>query len=110
MGIAAAQGVSWSVGCVDSVVLLRRRIGRLGGREILGLIGKAGVGSAAALIVAELAHVFLGSQAHHSFVLSALVLILQGVLGGAAFLLFATVLRVPEVNQVVGLLRRKLGR
>jgi putative peptidoglycan lipid II flippase len=39
-----------------------------------------------------------------------LVLILQGVLGGGAFLLFATVLRLPEVNQVIGMLRRKLGR
>ena len=35
---------------------------------------------------------------------------LQGVLGVAAFLLFATVLRVPEVNQVIGLVRRKVGR
>ena len=110
MGIAAAQGVSWSVGCIVSIVLLRRRLGRLGGREILSLVVKAGVASAAALIVAELAHIFLGSQAHHSFLLSVLVLILQGVLGGAAFLLFAIVLRVPEVNQVVGLLRRRLGR
>jgi putative peptidoglycan lipid II flippase len=110
MGIAAAQGISWSVGSVVSIVLLRRRIGRLGGREILTLFGKAGVCSLAALIVAELAHVFLASHTQHSFLLSALVLVLQGVLGGAAFLLFATVLRVPEVNQVIGLIRRKLGR
>ena len=110
MGIAAAQGISWTVGCVVSVVLLRRRLGRLGGREIVGLVGKAGVCSLAALIVAELLHVFLGSHAQSSFVMSALVLILQGVLGGGAFLLFATVLRVPEVNQVIGMLRRKLGR
>jgi putative peptidoglycan lipid II flippase len=110
MGIAASQGISWTVGCVVSVVLLRRRIGPLGGREILGVIGKAGACALAALIVAELLHVFLGSCAHSSFFMSALVLILQGVLGGGAFLLFATVLRVPEVNQVIGMLRRKLGR
>jgi putative peptidoglycan lipid II flippase len=110
MGIAAAQGVAWSVGCVVSIVLLRRRIGRLGGREIIGLVVRAGVCSAATLIVAELAHFFLASHAHHSFLLSVLVLILQGVLGGVAFLLLATVLRVPEVNQVIGMLRRKLGR
>jgi putative peptidoglycan lipid II flippase len=110
MGIAAAQGISWTVGCVVSIVLLRKRLGRLGGREIVGLIGKAGVCSLAALIVAELLHVFLGSHAHPSFGMSALVLILQGVLGGGAFLLFATVLKVPEVNQVIGMVRRKLGR
>jgi putative peptidoglycan lipid II flippase len=110
MGIAAAQGVSWTVGCAISIVLLRRRLGRLGGREIAGLVGRAGVCGAATLIVAELAHIFLAPHAHHSFLLSLLVLILQGVLGGAAFLLFATVLRVPEVNQVFGMVRRKLGR
>ena len=110
LGIAAAQGISWSLGCVISIVLLRRRLGRLGGREILALFGKAALCSLAALIVAELAHIFLGPQTQHSFLLSALVLILQGVLGGAAFLLFATVLRVPEVNQVIGMVRRKLGR
>jgi putative peptidoglycan lipid II flippase len=110
MGIAAAQGISWTVGCVVSIVLLRKRLGRLGGREIVGLIGKAGVCSLAALIVAELLHVLLGSRTHPSFGMSALVLILQGVLGGGAFLLFATVLKVPEVNQVIGMVRRKLGR
>jgi putative peptidoglycan lipid II flippase len=110
MGIASAQGISWTIGCVVSIVVLRRRLGRLGGREILMVVGKAGVCSAAALIVAELLHVFLRSHAQGSFVLSVLVLILQGVLGGGAFLLFATVLRVPEVNQVIGMLRRKLGR
>jgi putative peptidoglycan lipid II flippase len=110
MGIAAAQGISWTIGCIVSIVVLRRRLGRLGGREIAAVVGKAGVCSLAALIVAELLHVFLGSHAQSSFLLSALVLILQGVLGGGAFLLFATVLRVPEVNQVVGMLRRKLGR
>lgn len=110
MGIAAAQGISWTVGCVISIVVLRKRLGRLGGREVLGVIGKAGACSLAALIVAELLHVFLGSQQQHSFAMSLLVLILQGVLGGGAFLLFATVLRVPEVSQVIGMLRRKLGR
>ncbi|MFI6076653.1 murein biosynthesis integral membrane protein MurJ [Actinoplanes sp. NPDC051343] len=110
MGIAAAQGVSWTIGCVVSIVLLRRRLGRLGGREIVGLVGKAGACSLVALIVAELLHVFLASHAQSSFALSVLVLILQGVLGGGAFLVFATVLRVPEVNQVIGMLRRKLGR
>jgi putative peptidoglycan lipid II flippase len=110
MGIASAQGISWTVGCVVSIVLLRRRLGRLGGREIVALVGKAGACSLVALIVAELLHVLLASHAQSSFAMSALVLILQGALGGGAFLIFATVLRVPEVNQVIGMVRRKLGR
>lgn len=110
LGIAAAQGISWSVGCVVSIVLLRRRLGPLGGREILTLVGKAGVCSLAALAVAELAHLFVVPHLHQSFAVSAFVLVLQGVLGGGAFLLCAILLRVPEVGQVVGMVRRKLGR
>jgi putative peptidoglycan lipid II flippase len=110
MGIAAAQGISWSVGCIVSVVLLRRRVGRIGGRDILGLIGRAGVCSLAALAVAQLGHEFVGPRVSDSFGLSVLLLIMQGVLGGAAFLLGAKLIRVPEVNQVMGMIRRKVGR
>jgi putative peptidoglycan lipid II flippase len=109
-GIAAAQGLSWTCGCLVSIVLLRRRVGRLGGREILHLLARAAVCSLAALAVAELLHFLLWSHVNHSFVLAALLLALQGVLGFGAFLACATVLRVPEVNQVVGMVRRKLGR
>jgi putative peptidoglycan lipid II flippase len=34
----------------------------------------------------------------------------QCVLGFGAFVATATVVRVPEVNQVIGMVRRKLGR
>jgi putative peptidoglycan lipid II flippase len=110
MGIAAAQGISWSVGCLVSVLLLRRRVGRLGGRDILALIGRASVCSLAALAVAQLGHQLVGPRVHDSWPLSVVLLIMQGVLGLAAFLLAARLVRVPEVNQVVGMARRKLGR
>lgn len=110
LGIAGAQGLSWTCGCLVSIVLLRRRLGRLGGREVLGLAGKAAVCSLAAFAVAELAHVFVVPRLDQSFMLSALVLALVGVLGGGAYLICATLIRVREVNQVVGMVRRKLGR
>ena len=110
LGIAAAQGISWTCGCLVSIVLLRRRLGRLGGREVLALVGRAGLCSLAALAVAELAHLLVVPHLHQSFALTALVLLMQGVLGGVAFLLGAALLRVPEVVQVVGMVRRKLGR
>jgi putative peptidoglycan lipid II flippase len=110
LGIAAAQGVSWTLGCVVSVVILRRRLGPLGGREIVTLVVKAGIASLAALAVAELTHVFLVPHLNQSFGLSALVLVLVGVLGGVAYLVCASLARVREVNQVLGMVRRRIGR
>lgn len=110
LGVAAAQGLSWTCGCAVSVVLLRRRLGRLGGREVLGLAVKAGLCSLAALAVAEVAHLFVVPRLPASFAVSALVLVVVGVLGGAAYLVCATLFRVREVSQVVGMVRRRLGR
>jgi putative peptidoglycan lipid II flippase len=110
LGIAAAQGVSWTLGCLVSVVLLRRRVGRLGGREILTLVAKAGLCSLAALAVAQILHTLVGPHVADSFLLSALLLVVQCGLAFGAYLACAIVVRVPEVNQVVGMVRRKIGR
>jgi putative peptidoglycan lipid II flippase len=110
LGIAGAQGVSWAFGCLVSVVLLRRRIGRLGGREILTLFSKAAICSLAALAVAEIGHLVVGPHVSDSFVLSAMLLVAQCVLGFGAFLVVAAVVRLPEINQVIGTVRRKIGR
>jgi putative peptidoglycan lipid II flippase len=110
LGIATAQGISWTLGCVVSIIVLRRRLGVLGGGEIFALVARAGVASLAALAVAELAHYVVVPHLGQSFLLEALVLVAVGVLGGGAFLLGATLIRVREVNEVVGMLRRKLGR
>ena len=110
LGIAAAQGISWTCGCVVSVIVLRRRLGVLGGREIGMLVARVGIASLAALAVAAAAHYLVVPHLGQSFPLEALVLLAVGILGGGAFLLCATLVRVREVNEVVGMLRRKLGR
>ncbi|MCU7722100.1 murein biosynthesis integral membrane protein MurJ [Actinoplanes sp. KI2] len=110
LGIAGAQGISWAFGCLVSVVLLRRRVGRLGGREILTLFSKAAICSLAALAVAEIGHLVVGPHVNDSFVLSAILLAAQCVLGFGAFLAVAAVVRLPEINQVIGMVRRKIGR
>jgi len=110
LGIAGAQGISWTFGCLVSIVLLRRRIGRLGGREILILFIKAALCSLAALAVAEIGHLVVGPHVNDSFVLSAILLAGQCVLGFGAFLVVAAVVRLPEINQVIGMVRRKVGR
>jgi len=110
LGIAGAQGISWTFGCLVSVVLLRRRIGRLGGREILILFTKAAICSLAALAVAEIGHLLVGPHVNDSFILAAILLAAQCALGFGAFLVMAAVVRLPEINQVIGMVRRKVGR
>jgi putative peptidoglycan lipid II flippase len=110
LGVAAAQGVSWTLGCVVSVMILRRRLGALGGRAIIGMVARVAVASLAPLAVAEAAHHLVVPHLDGSFGLSALVLVLVGVIGGGAYLVCASLARVREVNQVIGMVRRKLGR
>jgi putative peptidoglycan lipid II flippase len=110
LGIAGAQGISWTFGCLVSIALLRRRIGRLGGREVLVLFSKAAICSLAALAVAEIGHLLVGPHVSDSFVLSTILLAAQCVLGFGAFLAMAAVVRLPEINQVIGMVRRKVGR
>ncbi|AEV89243.1 Virulence factor mviN [Actinoplanes sp. SE50] len=110
LGIAGAQGVAWACGCVISVVVLRRRLGRLGGGALFRVISKAGLASLATLLVVFLIHHTVTPHLHDSFPLTAVVLAVEGVLGLGAFVIAATLLRVPEVGQVIGMVRRKLGR
>jgi putative peptidoglycan lipid II flippase len=110
LGIAAAQGIAWTCGCLVSFVLLRRRIGRLGGREILVLVAKTGVCSFAALLVAQMAHLLVTPHLGGSLVLTAVTLLLQGIVGGGSFLLCAVALRIPEVTEVVRIIRGKIVR
>jgi putative peptidoglycan lipid II flippase len=110
LGIAGAQGLSWSIGCLVSIVILRRRLGRLGGGEIMSVLVRGGLAALPALAIAEFAHVAVVPHLHQSFVLSTLVLIAVGVLGGAAFVICAVLLRVREVSQVLGMIRGRLGR
>jgi putative peptidoglycan lipid II flippase len=110
LGIAGAQGISWTFGCLVSILLLRRRIGRLGGREILTLFTKAAICSLAALAVAEVGHLLVGPHVNDSFLLSAILLAAQCALGLGAYLVVAAVVRLPEINQVIGMVRRKVGR
>ena len=93
-----------------SIVVLRRRLGRMGGREIVSLVLRAGLASLAALAVAEVVHLIVVPHLHQNFPLAVVVLVLVGVVGGAAFLAAAAALRVREVTQVLGMVRRRLGR
>ncbi|MFG1996585.1 murein biosynthesis integral membrane protein MurJ [Actinoplanes sp. NPDC048988] len=110
-GMTAGNGISYAVSALISLAVLRRRIGRLNlGSLAAGLI-KIVVAAAVAAALGLLVVHFLPGAGSPSGRGEALI---QLAAGGAvilvAYLGAATMLRVAEVNQVVGMVRRKIGR
>jgi putative peptidoglycan lipid II flippase len=109
-GMTAANAASYLLSALISLAVLRRRIGRLNlgsvARALLKVLVAAAVATGAGLLVLRL---LPGGDTPDR-----LDAILQVVAGGAvimlAYLLVAMLLRVQEVSQVIGMVRRKLGR
>jgi putative peptidoglycan lipid II flippase len=109
-GMTAANAISYVASAVISLFVLRRRIGRLN----LGAVARALVKVLVAAVVAAglgllVVHLLPGGGKPDR-----IEAILQVVVGGTvifvAYLGVAVVLRVQEANQVIGMVRRKLGR
>jgi putative peptidoglycan lipid II flippase len=109
-GMTAGNAISYVVSALISLAVLRRRIGRLNLSSVVGALVKvlmaAAVAAALGLVVV---HVLPGGDPP-----GRASSLLQVVVGATviivAYVGAATVLRVHEVSQVVGMVRRKLGR
>lgn len=109
-GMTAANALSYLLSAVISLAVLRRRIGRLNlgsvAKGLLKVLVAAVVAAAAGLLVM---HLLPGGDTP-----GRLTAALQVVVSGGAIMLVylatAALLRVHEINQVVGMVRRKLGR
>ncbi|MGK5679900.1 murein biosynthesis integral membrane protein MurJ [Actinoplanes sp. URMC 104] len=110
-GMTAANAISYAVSALISLAVLRRRIGRLNLGTVAASLVKVFVAAAIAAGLGLLVVHFLPGSGEPSGRGEA---VLQLFAGGAvilvAYLAAATVLRVSEVSQVVGMVRRKLGR
>ncbi|AGL21703.1 murein biosynthesis integral membrane protein MurJ [Actinoplanes sp. N902-109] len=109
-GMTAANAVSYLLSAVISLALLRRRIGRLN----LGTVGRALVKVVVAAAIAAVAGVLVVKLLPGGDTPGRPAALMQVVIGGGvilvAYLVAATLLKVQEVSQVVGMVRRKLGR
>ncbi|WP_067493845.1 murein biosynthesis integral membrane protein MurJ [Actinoplanes sp. TFC3] len=109
-GMTAANAVSYLLSAVISLSLLRRRIGRLNlgsvGRALIRVIIAAATAAVAGLLVVK---ILPGGDTP-----GRIPALLQVIVGGGvivtSYLVAATLLKVQEVSQVVGMVRRKLGR
>ncbi|MFI7545928.1 murein biosynthesis integral membrane protein MurJ [Actinoplanes sp. NPDC049599] len=109
-GMTAANAVSYLLSAVISLAVLRRRIGRLNlgsvAKALLKVLVAAAVAAAAGLLVM---HLLPGGDTPGRLTAAVQVLVAGGTIM-VVYLASAALLRVHEINQVVGMVRRKLGR
>ena len=110
-GMMLGNAISYLAAAVISAMLLRPRVGQIGLRRIMSTMGRvvlAALGAAAVgLIVVAL---LPGDPAHLSWFAAAVQLIVGGAVIGGTYLGLAMMLRIGEITEVVGLVRRRLGR
>jgi putative peptidoglycan lipid II flippase len=111
VGMTAGNALSYLVSALISLAVLRRRIGRLNlGSMAVGLakvLLAAGVAAALGLLVVSL---MPGAGEPDGRGEALLQLLAGGAVILVSYLGAATLLRVGEVSQVIGMVRRKLGR
>jgi putative peptidoglycan lipid II flippase len=110
-GMTAANAISYAVSALISLAVLRRKIGRLNLGSVAVALIKVVVAAAIAAALGLLVVRLLPGAGSPSGRGEAIV---QLIAGGAVILLAylgaALALRVSEVSQVIGMVRRKLGR
>ena len=113
MGI---RGLALGTGCVAvanflMLYLLMRREAPLAAGELLGALGKLAIACAALGGVCWAAQTWvLGGWLHWSVVMKLATLFATIGLAGAAYFLVALALRIEELDEVMALAKRKLGR
>ncbi|HEY3503305.1 MAG TPA: murein biosynthesis integral membrane protein MurJ [Actinocatenispora sp.] len=104
------NAISFVVAAVVSYALLRRRIGPLGLRHVAGTLVRLVIAAAIAAVPAWLTDRLLSSQLGDGRLASFLSIVAGGAVLGLVYFGCAYLLRVREVSEVVGMVRRKLGR
>ena len=109
-GMTAGNAISYVASALISLAVLRRRIGRLNLASVATALAKvllaAGVAAAAGVLVLQV----LPGGAEPGRPAALLQVLVGGAVILLAYLVTAALLRVHEVSQVIGMVRRKLGR
>ncbi|HEX2771320.1 MAG TPA: polysaccharide biosynthesis C-terminal domain-containing protein, partial [Micromonosporaceae bacterium] len=109
-GMMLGNAVSYLAAAVVSAWLLRRRIGRIGLAEIMRTVGRVALAALGAALVGLLVVAVLPGGDTPGRTAALLQLVIGGAAIGATYLGLATVLRIQEISDVVGLVRRRLRR
>ncbi|MEU4476639.1 murein biosynthesis integral membrane protein MurJ [Micromonospora sp. NPDC023966] len=110
-GMMLGNAISYVAAAVISALLLRPRVGRIGLGGIMRTMGRVVIAALGAALVGLLVVKLLpGDPAHLSWLAAAVQLVIGGAVIGATYLGLAMVLRIGEITEVVGMVRRRLGR
>jgi putative peptidoglycan lipid II flippase len=109
-GMTAANAISYVASALISLFVLRRRIGRLNLRAVARALVKVLVAAVVAAGLGLLVVRLLPGGGKPDRIEAILQVVVGGTVIFVGYLGVAVVLRVQEANQVIGMVRRKLGR
>jgi putative peptidoglycan lipid II flippase len=109
-GMTAANALSYALSALISLVVLRRRIGRLNLGTLVAALLKVLVAAIVAGALGVLVVRLLPGGGEPTRIEALLQLLAGGAVIMVGYLGAAALLRVHEIGQVAGMLRRKLGR
>jgi putative peptidoglycan lipid II flippase len=110
-GMTAGNAISYVVSALISLAVLRRKIGRLNLGAVAGALARVLIAAAIAAVLGLLVvHMLPGAGAPSGRGQALVQLVVGGAIILVAYVGAAFVLRVQEVSQVVGMVRRKIGR
>lgn len=111
VGVALATSIVALVNFFALALLMRKRVMRLNGREIAASFAKIGAASAVLSAICYASyHLLLSRFGAGTFTLRLLETFVPIGLGGIAFVVAAKLLRITELEQIYGTLRRKFAR
>ncbi|MFG3706832.1 murein biosynthesis integral membrane protein MurJ [Micromonospora sp. NPDC047670] len=109
-GMMIGNAVSYVAAAVASAWLLRPRVGRIGLGGIMRTLGRVAVAALGAALVGLLVVALLPGDDTPTRLEAVVQLVVGGAVIGGTYLGLATVLRIGEITEVVGMVRRRLGR
>ncbi|MCF0096250.1 murein biosynthesis integral membrane protein MurJ [Micromonospora sp. MH99] len=109
-GMMIGNAVSYLAAAFASAWLLRPRVGRIGMGAILRTLGRVVVAALGSALVGLLVVNLLPGGDTPSWMQAVVQLVIGGAVIGGTYLGLATVLRIGEITEVVGMVRRRLGR
>jgi putative peptidoglycan lipid II flippase len=110
VGLATATGLVATINFLQLLYAIQKRIEIGHARDWLSFFVRVTAATLACGAVAWAGDHFLLTRLKHHFLLGALALLLNIGAAGAIYFLITTLLRVPESTELVGLVKRKLGR
>ncbi|MGW2624164.1 murein biosynthesis integral membrane protein MurJ [Micromonospora taraxaci] len=109
-GMMIGNAVSYLAAAIGSAWLLRPRVGRIGLGEIMRTGGRVLVAALGAALVGLIVVKLLPGDATPSRLQAIVQLVIGGAVIVGTYLGLAMVLRISEITEVVGMVRRRLGR